>query len=70
MEKGGLVERTASSTDRRYNIVRMTNKGRKLFTRVEPLYAEVVARIMSPLKEPEQKKLIAVLERIRNSLEK
>jgi DNA-binding MarR family transcriptional regulator len=69
MEKGGLVERTASSTDRRYNIVRMTSKGRKLFARVEPLYAEVITRVMSPLKESEKKKLIAVLERIRGSLD-
>jgi len=33
--------------------------------KVEPLYADEVKRIMAPLKEPEQKRLIKALEKIR-----
>ncbi|GAI04495.1 unnamed protein product, partial [marine sediment metagenome] len=35
---------------------------------VEPLYAKEVRKIMAALKEPEQKKLIAALEKIRPKL--
>ena len=41
MEKAKLVERTAAD-DRRYNIVKLTGQGRKLFAKVEPLYARQI----------------------------
>ena len=69
MEKASLVERTDSPTDRRYNIVRLTAKGRKLLDEVEPLYAKEVRKVMAVLKDPDQKKLIAMLERIRSNLD-
>jgi DNA-binding MarR family transcriptional regulator len=69
MEKSGLVERTDSPTDRRYNIVRLTAKGKKLLDEVEPLYAKEVKRVMAVLKDPDQKKLIAMLERVRANLD-
>jgi DNA-binding MarR family transcriptional regulator len=68
MEKAGLVERTDSPTDRRYNIVRLTAKGRKLIDEVEPLYAREVKKVISALKDSDQKKLITMLERIRANL--
>ncbi|MHC4497524.1 MAG: MarR family winged helix-turn-helix transcriptional regulator [Planctomycetota bacterium] len=68
MEKGGLVVRTASPSDRRYNIVKMTGRGRKLFAKVEPLYARQVQQIMAVFKEGEQKRLIGMLGRIRGEL--
>ena len=70
MEKAQLVVRTASPDDRRYNIVKMTAKGTKLFAKVEPLYAKQVQQIMAVFKEAEQKKLIAMLGRIRGELAK
>jgi DNA-binding MarR family transcriptional regulator len=69
MEKAGLVERTASPTDRRYNIVKLTNKGRKLLDEVEPNYGREIKRIMVALKDGEQKKLIAMLEKVRTNLD-
>ena len=69
MEKGGMVERTDSPTDRRYYIVRLTAKGRKLLDEVEPLYAKEVRKVMAVLKDPDQKKLTAMLERIRANLD-
>jgi len=68
MEKAKLVVRTAKSDDRRRKIVKLTDSGRRLFTKVEPLYAQRVQEITGILKESEQKKLIAVLGRIRIKL--
>lgn len=68
MEKAGLVERTDSPTDRRYNIVKLTAKGRKLLDEVEPLYAKEVRKVMAALKDPDQKKLTAMLEKVRAEL--
>jgi DNA-binding MarR family transcriptional regulator len=70
MEKADLVVRTASPDDRRYNIVRMTGRGRKLFSKVEPLYARQVQGIVAVFKSGEQKTLIAMLGRIRAELAK
>lgn len=69
MEKGGLVERTDSPTDRRYNIVKLTAKGRKLLDEVEPLYGKEIRKVMAALKDTDQKKLIAMLERTRANLD-
>ena len=68
MEKADLVVRTAAPDDRRYNIIKLTIKGKKLLTKVEPLYAKEVKKVMSPLSDAEQKKLIAALEKIRAKL--
>ncbi len=68
MEKAGLVVRTAAPADRRTNIVKLTDHGKKLLAKVEPLYTNEVKRIMAPLKEPEQKRLIKTLEKIRGSI--
>jgi DNA-binding MarR family transcriptional regulator len=67
MEKSQLVERTANA-DRRTNIIKMTAKGKKLFTKVEPLYLKQVRRVMSPVNKAGQKKIITVLEKIRMGL--
>jgi DNA-binding MarR family transcriptional regulator len=68
MERAGLVARTAHSSDRRYNIIKLTAKGAKLFTRVEPHYLEQVRQVMSGAAESEQKKLMAILEKVRANL--
>ena len=68
MEKADLVVRTASPDDRRYNIVKLTSRGKKLFVRVDPLYVKEVRKIMASLKGAEQRKLIKMLEKIRSRL--
>ncbi len=55
MEKAGFVIRTAADGDRRYNIIKLTRKGKVLLKKVEPLYGKEVQRIMSPLNDAEQK---------------
>jgi DNA-binding MarR family transcriptional regulator len=65
MEKAKLVIRTAANGDRRSNIVKITARGKKIYTEVEPLYQKLVGCAISPLSAGEQKKIILALERIR-----
>ena len=69
MEKAGLVARASSADDRRSNIIKMTNKGRKLFDQAEPLYYRQIEKLMLGIKTAEQKRVIEVLERIRAGLQ-
>jgi DNA-binding MarR family transcriptional regulator len=68
MEKSDLVERTSIPMDRRYNIIKLTEHGKKLLLKIEPLYAQEVDRIMDVLLESEQKRLISMLEKIRSNI--
>lgn len=65
MEKGGFVVRTPDAGDRRTNIIKLTRRGKAILEKVEPRYGEEVKRIMSALKQSEQKKLIEFLEKVR-----
>lgn len=68
MEKAKLVVRTAAANDRRFNIVKLTDKAKKLFAKVDPLYSKEVKNAMAVLKGTEQKKLIKMLERVRANI--
>jgi DNA-binding MarR family transcriptional regulator len=68
MEKAGLVTRTAEPGDRRYNIVKMTAKGKKIFAKVEPSYLEQVRKIMASLDAAELKRITGMLEKVRRTL--
>ncbi len=68
MEKADLVTRTSAPSDRRYNIIVLTAYGKKLLSRIEPLYAQEVKKIMNVLAESDQKRLIGMLEKIRSSI--
>jgi MarR family 2-MHQ and catechol resistance regulon transcriptional repressor len=68
MERDGLVVRTATTGDRRSNLIKMTSKGKKLFRTVEPFYAQQVRQVISVVGTAEQKHLIESLETIRAGL--
>jgi len=68
MEKSDLVERTSMPMDRRYNIIKLTERGKRMLLKIEPLYAQEVDRIMDVLLESEQKRLISMLEKVRNNI--
>lgn len=70
MEKGRFVRRTAHAKDRRYNIIKLTSKGKKLYGKVEPVYMQKVRNVMSSLSGAELKRLTEILEKIRNKLRK
>jgi DNA-binding MarR family transcriptional regulator len=67
MERDGVVRRR-SGEDRRYNIVKLTRKGKNLLAKVEPLYAKEVKRIMSVIGSGEKKRIIKMLEKVRENL--
>ena len=68
MEKTDLVVRTHAPSDRRTNIVKLTDKGKELLAKIEPLYTAEVKRIMAALKQNEQKTVIEMLEKIRGNI--
>ena len=68
MEKAKLVVRTDAANDRRFNIVKLTDDARKLFAKVDPLYAREVKKTMACLNQAEQKRLISTLERVRANI--
>lgn len=68
MERAGLVVRNSMPEDRRYNIVKLTEKGKRLLEKIEPLYKSEVERIMAALVKTDQKKLILMLEKIRDNI--
>ena len=68
MEKSGLVKRDAHSNDRRFNIVKLTTKGKTLFEKVEPIYIEQVRRVMSPVSRTRMNLLMKILEEVRGTL--
>jgi DNA-binding MarR family transcriptional regulator len=64
MEKAELVVRTAAK-DRRYKVIKLTDTGRELQERVEPLYHEEIKKRMEAIEEGEQKNLVTLLEKVR-----
>ncbi len=69
MEKAGLVQRSSDRSDRRVNLVSMTEEGRKLLARVEGVYFTRIEEIASALNGQEQERLSRMLERIRDNLD-
>jgi DNA-binding MarR family transcriptional regulator len=68
MEKAELVTRNAHANDRRYNIIKLTSKGKNLYTKVEPHYLAKVQEAMSPLAAAELQKLTGILEKVRKAI--
>jgi MarR family 2-MHQ and catechol resistance regulon transcriptional repressor len=68
MEKTGLVARTAHTNDRRFNIIKLTTKGKNLHEKVESLYIEQVREVMSALNQAQMKTLMGILEKVRQPL--
>ena len=69
MEKAELVTRNAHTNDRRYNIIKLTVKGKNLYAKVEPHYLEQIKEAMAPLDAVELKKMAAMLEKVRKVLQ-
>jgi DNA-binding MarR family transcriptional regulator len=69
MEKAELVSRTAHATDRRYNIIKLTAKGKNLYTKVEPHYLKQVESAMASLDAAELKRMAVMLEKVRKTLQ-
>jgi DNA-binding MarR family transcriptional regulator len=68
MEKAELVTLNSHSNDRRYNIIKLTSKGKNLYTKVEPHYLAKVQEVMAPLEASELRKLTTILEKVRRTI--
>ena len=68
MEKQDLVKRKAHPTDRRFNQIVITQKGKKLLEKVEPHYYQEVDRMMVALNLSEKKILMEATAKVREYL--
>lgn len=68
MERTGLVVRTPAPSDRRCNIIKLTDRGKQILAQIEPLYTKEVKRIMAGLNDKEQAKMMQALEKVRISI--
>ncbi len=62
MTKEKLVTSEWSTTDRRVNNVIITDKGRELYNKAEPLSIQMIKKLMQGLKEDDLKKFERLLE--------
>jgi len=67
LEKADMVRRTAAE-DRRYNMIQLTQKGKKLLDKLDPAYGAEVQQVMSTLSEADLKRLIKACEKLRANL--
>lgn len=68
MEKATLVIRVDVPGDRRYNAIRLTDKGKRMIEDVAERYMDEVKKVMGILEESEIDILIRSLERIRQNM--
>lgn len=68
LEQKGLVEALGDPDDRRVKLVRLTQAGRACCRDAEDNMARTEAHILSGLTETERGILLALLEKVRNSL--
>jgi len=64
LEKRGYVERERKKEDRRFMMVRLTDGGFELISKVFPPYAAVIAREMNVLSEGEQETLAQLCKKL------
>jgi MarR family 2-MHQ and catechol resistance regulon transcriptional repressor len=64
LEKEGLVRRRHCTEDRRVIYVRLTPKGRKLFSAIFPRHARCITGLASVLTEEEQEHLAGLLKKL------
>ncbi|CAO3358522.1 MarR family winged helix-turn-helix transcriptional regulator [Azospirillum melinis] len=59
-----LITRTRSPTDRRTNVLNVTEAGAKLVKQIEPMLNRSDQRILAPLKRADQKKFMEMLTQL------
>jgi DNA-binding MarR family transcriptional regulator len=69
LEREGLVERLAHSTDRRRIALRLTAAGKAFIARLIPAYAPRLSGVASGLSERERRQFLRLLEKIQLGLE-
>ena len=69
LETDGLLTRGSAAHDRRIKLIKMTSKGSALLDRLWPAHMERVESVMAPLSKKEQEQLIALLTKVRMTLQ-
>lgn len=69
LESKGLVKRIDVPDNRRIHHVELTQKGRELVERVEPVYRDEVHRALSDLNETQCRALIDTMETVRERVQ-
>ena len=64
LEKRGYAKRERKKEDRRFMLVRLTEEGSELISKVFPLHAAVIAREMSVLSAKEQETLAQLCKKL------
>ncbi len=70
LEKAQLVERVTHPTDRRVNLIKITQKGSALLAKIEPVYFQKINKLMKHLSKAEMQENIKSLEQIRENIRK
>jgi DNA-binding MarR family transcriptional regulator/N-acetylglutamate synthase-like GNAT family acetyltransferase len=65
----GLVDREASATDARRQIVRLTRAGHAAFAELDTLQADAIDRLVGPLDDDQRLQLVTAMGRIRRVLD-
>lgn len=64
MEKRGLVERQINPSDRRARLLRLTEHGKDVVTRIQPQTAVVREKLFAPLTDAEREMFYDIVERM------
>jgi DNA-binding MarR family transcriptional regulator len=65
LERSGYVKRMSHPSDRRFNQIVLTPRGRNLELKIEESYFTEVDKMMNALSNPQKKAVIQAMERIR-----
>ena len=68
LERDGLVERERDDTDRRVQIVQLTERGRALVTAALPVHVSRITRVLSSLTKDEQRELGRICRKLGASI--
>lgn len=62
LEKAGLISRTTNRQDRRSTFIKMTAKGKKIFTKMETAYNQWIEELLSELSKQSKERLYSSLD--------
>ncbi|MDT8374248.1 MAG: winged helix DNA-binding protein [Bacteroidales bacterium] len=69
LERAGIVERFKDNDDKRFNIVKLTEKGSETYRKIEVLARDTLAEATNGLSAAEVKTCISMLKKISRNLE-
>jgi DNA-binding MarR family transcriptional regulator/GNAT superfamily N-acetyltransferase len=68
LQRRGLIERAASDTDARRNLLSLTRQGREAFAALDSASAQEVGELLGGLPESDQEQLVGAMDRIEGLL--